>query len=81
MPPVTRALLYACVAVYLLQANVPLMLDWLALWPPGSRFFAQYYLASVVVAALERAVRTILKVKLLLTKNNTRSRFYDSLYA
>ena len=92
MPPVTRALLYACVAVYLLQANVPLMLDWLALWPPGSgfapwqlvtysflhgglshilfnmfglymfgsdverlfgsRFFAQYYLASVVVAAL-----------------------------
>ncbi len=38
MPPVTRALLYACVAVYLLQANVPLMLDWLALWPPGSGF-------------------------------------------
>ena len=57
------------------------MLDWLALWPPGSRFFAQYYLASVVVAALERAVRTILKVKLLLTKNNTRSHFCDSLYA
>ena len=100
MPPVTRALIYACVAVYLLQANRLPMVEWFALWPPGagfmpwqlvtysflhgglshilfnmfglymfgsdverlfgSRFFACYYFASVVVAALAHLAITAL---------------------
>jgi hypothetical protein len=39
LPPVTRALLLTNVGVFLLQyVTGPVMLQWLALWPPGTLF-------------------------------------------
>ena len=106
MPPVTRALLIANIAVYLLQANGFALLESFALWPPasgdfgspgfapwqlvtysflhgslthiafnmfglymfgseaerlfGPRFFALYYLASVIAAGITHLVITSL---------------------
>jgi membrane associated rhomboid family serine protease len=39
LPPATRALLLANVGVFLLQLLVgPVLLEWFALWPPGTQF-------------------------------------------
>ncbi len=39
LPPATRALLLANVAVFLLQQLIgPLLVQWFALWPPGTLF-------------------------------------------
>jgi len=39
LPPVTRALVFTCVGVFMLQEFVPLLLPLFALWPFGSGLF------------------------------------------
>ncbi len=46
MPPITRALLLACVGMFCLQQLAPLMTIWLALFPIGSGAFYPWQLIS-----------------------------------
>ncbi len=46
LPPVTRNLLIANVAVFLLQQVMPGLLGWLALWPLGSGLFEPWQIVT-----------------------------------
>ena len=46
LPPVTRNLLIANVAVFLLQQVMPGLIGWLALWPLGSGLFEPWQVVT-----------------------------------